>query len=146
MAEGDGVIFNSFKGGLLGGGFDLANDTLKISLVAAYTPDIDADTAWTTTTDPGSLEFAATGNYAAATVAGNSVSTDTSNNHGAFDANDITWSSLNLGASSASPSHAVLWDDTHASDALICYWEVTTASNGGNYTLQFNAAGLITLS
>jgi hypothetical protein len=39
-----------------------------------------------------------------------------------------------------------MYDDTHASDLLIAYWELTTASNGGDYTLQWNASGIILLT
>ena len=148
MAEGDGAVYNSFKADVLKAEFNLANgqDTLKMSLVAGYVPNIDTDIDWATTAAPGSVEFSATGNYTAATLANQAVSTDTANNRGKFDADDVTWSSLNLNNTSASPSHAVLWDDTHATKGLICYWEVTTASNGGNYTLQFNTAGILTIS
>lgn len=146
MAEGDGAIYNNTKAKLLEGEFDLKDNTIKVSLVAGYTPDIDTDTAWNTTSAPGSLEFSATGNYTAATLAGGTVTVDTANDRGKFDGTDVTWSSLNLNNTSASPSHAVMWDDTHASDLLVAYWEVTTATNGGNYTLQWNTAGIITLS
>jgi len=146
MAEGDGAIYNKFKEQVLLGEVDLVDDTLKVALVAAYTPDIDTHTAWATTAAPGSLEFATDGNYSAATLGSASATVDTDNDRAAFDGADVTWSSLNLGSSSASPSHAVMYDDTHASDLLVCYWEVTTASNGGNYTLQFNATGIMTLT
>lgn len=147
MAEGDGAVYNNFKERVMEGAFNLTADTIMMSLVAGYTPDIDTHTAWNTTSAPGSLEFAATGNYTAATLASLAVTQDNTNDRGVFDAADVTWSSLNLGASSASPSHAVLWKDhATATDELICYWEVTTASNGGNYTLQFNTAGIITIT
>ena len=147
MAEGDGVVYNNFKERLMEAAFNLTSDTIKISLVTGYAPDIDTHTAWNTTSAPGSLEFSATGNYTAKSLANLAVTQDNTNDRGKFDADDVTWSSLNLGASSASPSHAVLWKDhATATDELICYWEVTTASNGGNYTLQFNTAGVITIS
>lgn len=59
----------------------------------------------------------------------------------------ITWTSLLLTTpANATPSHAVLYDDSHASDSLIGYWEVTTVTNGGDYGLTLPAAGLLTLT
>jgi hypothetical protein len=64
-----------------------------------------------------------------------------------FDANDpAAWTSLGP-LSPATPSHAILWDDTVAGDPLVCYFVLgTTATNGGNYTLSFNAAGILTIT
>jgi hypothetical protein len=147
MAEGDGVVYNNFKERVMEGAFDLTSDTIKIALVSGYTANIDTHTAWNTTSAPGSLEFAATGNYTEKTLTSLAVTQDDANDRGKFDAADVTWSSLNLSATSASPSHAVMYKDhATATDELICYWEVTTASNGGNYTLQFNTAGILTIS
>ena len=61
---------------------------------------------------------------------------------GEVDADDVTWTGLNVGT----PSHAILYDDTHASKTLVAYWEVTTTTNGGNYTLQFGANGILLLT
>lgn len=148
MAEGDGTIYNKFKAVLMNAGFDLSSDTVKVALVkSGYTPNIDTDTKWTATAGPGATEFTTTtGNYAQATLTGLSVSTDTANDRGKWDAADVTWSTLNLSATSATPGYAVMYDDTHVSDLLIAYFELATATNGGDYTLQWNTAGIITVS
>ena len=82
------------------------------------------------------------------TLTSQDVTQDNTNDRGIFDAADVTWTGLNIAGTSASPSHAILYDDTVTApaDALIAYWEVTTATNGGDYTLQFNATGIITLT
>lgn len=144
MAEGDGALYNNFKEQVMEGVFNLASggDTLKIALVSSYTPNIDTHTAWS---DASSNELTGTGYTAGGiTLTSQDVTQDDSNDRGVFNAADVTWSGLNAGT----PSHAVLYDDTVTSpvDALIGYWEVTTASNGGDYTLQFATAGIITLS
>jgi hypothetical protein len=148
MAEGDAVLYNSFKSGVLSGVFNLANGghTLKMILVNGYTPNIDTHAV---KADVAAAEYGTGGGYTAAgaTLAGQAVSTDTANDRGKFDATDLTWSSLTL--SPATPSHAILYDDTPSSpaDPLIMYFVLGgTSTNGTDYTLIFGANGLILLT
>lgn len=140
MAQGDGVIYNELKKELLKGTIDLDGHTLKMMMVTGYTPNIDTHNGYS---DVSSYELSGT-NYTAGgvTLTSPTITEDTSNDKGVFDAADVTWSSINAGT----PSHSILYDDTHASKCLIAYWEVTTPTNGGNYTLQFGAGGVLTLA
>ena len=126
MAQGDGALYNEFKEELLLGNIDMDGHTFKVILVTGYTPNIDSHN--------GLSDVSRLSNRA--------VTKDTTNARGKFDADDVTWTGLNVGT----PSHAILYDDTHASDTLVCYWEVTTPTNGGNYTLQFGANGILLLT
>jgi len=131
MAEGDGHVYRSFKHHVLGGIFDLDSDTIKCALVAAYTLDEDGHSKWT---DVSTKEITDT-TYAVATLTGLTIeATGTGSGtdvKGKWDAGDVTFSSLD----GTDPSHAILYDDTATSpaDALIGAWELTTATNGGNY-------------
>lgn len=151
MAQGDGAIYNNFKELVMEGVYNLATGghTLKMTLHTGYTPDIDAHGVWA---DAGvsSTEYGTANGYTAGgvTLSGQDVTQDNTNNLGKFDATDVTWTSLGP-LSPNTPSHTILWDDTPTSpaDPLIAYWELgTTATNGGNYTLQFGADGIITLT
>lgn len=146
MAEGDGAIYNYFKGNVMGGVYNLANggDTLKMLLVHTYTPDIDADHE---KADVGTEYGTALGYTAGgATLANQAVTVDDANDRGKFDADNVTWAGLGPLATNP-PSHCILYDDTVAGDPLICYWELgTTLTNGGDYTLQFHADGIILLT
>jgi hypothetical protein len=147
MAEGDGAIYNNFKEQVMEGVFNLASgeDTLQIILVSGHTPDIDAHDEYA---DVSGDEYGTGDGYTAGgeTLTGQDVTQDNANDRGIFDADDVTWSSLGALAP-ATPSHCILYDGTPAGDPLICYWELgSTATNGGDYTLQFNAVGIITLS
>jgi len=139
MAEGNGAIYNNFKEEVMGGVFDLSNaaDVLKMILVSGHTPDIDADTAYA---DVSADEYGTASGYTAggATLANQAISQNNAADRGEFDADDVQWASLGPLAP-ATPSHAILYDTT-AANKLIAYWELgTTATNGGNYTLQFGA-------
>lgn len=140
MAQGDGALYNEFKEELLKGTIDMDGHTFKMILVTGYTPNIDSHNGYA---DVLAYEVSGTGYTAGgATVGSVTVTKDTINDRGVVDAADVTWTGLNAGT----PSHAILYDESHIDDTLIAYWEVTTASNGGNYTLQFGAAGVLTLA
>jgi hypothetical protein len=148
MAEGDAVLYNSFKHYVMEGVFNLATGghTLKMMLMTAYTPNIDTHTV---KADIVAQEYGTAGGYTAggATLASQDVVVDTANDRGAFDAADVSWSALTL--SPVTPSHAVLYDDTPTSpaDPLIMYFVLgATATNGTTYTLIFGANGLILLT
>lgn len=144
MAEGDGVAYNVFKAALLNGEVDLSADStghvIKVILVTGYSPDIDAHASYS---DVSGDEESGTGYSAAGeTLASQVVTQDNANDRADFDADDVTWTGLDVGT----PSHAIMYNDDHASDLLMMYWEVTTASNGGDYTLQWHADGILLLT
>lgn len=144
MAEGDITIFQSFKTELLKGTFDLVDDVVMVALVSGYTPDEDVHDAWG---DVSANEITDT-SYTAQTLTGKSVTDDGTGTgtdcKGKWDAADVTWASL----TGTDPNYAVLYDDTVTApaDALICCVELTKATNGGDYSLQWNTDGIIRLS
>lgn len=144
MAEGDGAIYNNFKEQVMEAEFDLAtaSDVVKVMLVNTYAPNIDTHTT-KAEVDAASTELTGTGYTAGGKALSNQdVTQDDANDRGVFDADDLTWTGLDAGT----PSHGVMYDDTHAQKLVIAYWEVTTASNGGNYTLQWGTNGIILLT
>lgn len=151
MAEGDGALFNNLKEVIMNGVFNLASaqDAIKVMLVSGYTPNIDA--AHSVYADVSANEYGAGLGYTVTgeTLAGQSTAQDDSNDRGAFDGTDLTWSALGA-LSPATPSHAIMYDDTPTTpqaDPLMAYWELgTTATNGGDYTLQWGANGIILLT
>lgn len=140
MAQGDASVHNNFKEQLLRKSIDCINDTFKIALyTASYSWSIDgADTAYSATNEISATNYTAGG----ATLAGKTVTQDDTNDRAAWDANDVTWTSLGA----AAPRHAVLYDDTTATKWVLIHWELATDSNGGNYTLQFHANGMLLIS
>lgn len=150
MAEGDGAIYNNFKEVIMNGVYNLANaqDVINVILVSGHAPDIDAHAVLL---DVSGDEYGAGSGYSVGgeTLAGQSTAQDDANDRGVFDGTDLTWSSLGALAP-ATPSDAIMYDGTPAApqaDPLIAYWELgTTATNGGDYTLQWSADGIILLT
>ncbi len=151
MAEGDGVIYNTFKELVMEAEYNLASggDTIKLTLHTAYTPLIDTHLLWGTA-GVSSTEYGTADGYTALgkTLAGQDVTMNTTSDRGEFDGTDVTWTALGA-LTPATPSHCILWDDTNTApaDPLIAYWVLgTTATNGGNYTIQWGTNGIILLT
>jgi len=145
MAEGDGHIYQTFKKRLMDGAYDLGSDTIKCILVSGHTLDEDGHNVYG---DVSANEIT-DGSYAAATLASLSVTVSGTGTgtavKGKWDAADVTFSSL----TGTDPNYAILYDDSitgTAADALIGAWELTTATNGGDYKLQWNSNGIIRIS
>lgn len=135
----------------MGGVFDLAasGDTIKTILVSGHTPLIDA--ADSVLLDVSGDEYGAGSGYTVGgeTLAGQAVVQNDTADRGEFDGTDETWTALGA-LSPATPSHAIMYSDTPTTpqaDPLIAYWVLgTTATNGGDYTLQWGANGIILLT
>jgi len=149
MPEGDIVSYNDLKEQLFKKIHDFVNDTVKVTLHTGYTPNIDTHQVWA---DAGvsSTEYGTASGYTAGgkTLANKSVTQDNTNDRALFDADDVTWTSLGA-LTPATPSHGIIWNDTPTSpaDPLVVYVLLgTTATNGGNYTMQWSSSPSAILS
>lgn len=147
MAQGDIVFYNDFKEQVGKKIHNLSADTIKVTLHTGYTPNIDTHQVWA---DVSATEYTTASGYTAGgkTLASLTVTQDNTNDRMAWDAADVTWTSLGA-LSPATPSHAIIWNDTPTSpaDPLIAYVVLgTTATNGGDYTIAWNAIGIATLT
>lgn len=143
MAEGDITVYNDLKEQLFKKVHDFINDAITITLHTGYTPDIDAHQVWADT-GVSSTEYGTGSGYTAGgqVIANVSVTQDNTNDRALLDGDDVTWSSLGA-LSPATPSDALIWNNTPTSpaDPLVCYVELgTTATNGGNYTIQWSTS------
>lgn len=142
MAEGDGTVYNNCKEQFFKKQMDFVNDTFKLILVTGHVLDIDNDAAYA---DVSADECSGTGYTAGGeTLTGKAVTQDNVNNRGAFDANNVTWTGLDVHVA-GDPNYTILYDDT-ASDILVCAWEIDTGTNGGDYTIEFHADGVLLLT
>lgn len=118
---------------------DLSSDTIKVMLcTSSYTPN----QATHDHKDDVTNEITGTGYTAGgATLANVAVSLSTLTLK--MDADDTTWASSTITA-----RYAVIYDDTEANDALIAYVDfgADQVSSAGDFTIQWNAAGIATLT
>jgi hypothetical protein len=93
------AIYNSFKKDIMSGAIDLDTDTIKVMLVtSSYTPNIDTHDFMDDVTN----EVSGTGYTAGgAELASKTVTVDTTDDEGVFDAADLTWSTSTITARGA---------------------------------------------
>ena len=138
MASG---IYNRFKANLMNKEVDLEADTIKVALLDNNHSFNADDNTWS---DVSANEISGTGYTAGGEELTNkSVTQDDTNDKAVFDADDVSWSSATFTA-----YHAVLYDDSLASDDLICSIDFGGAKSvsSGTFTIQWDADGIITLS
>jgi hypothetical protein len=145
MAEGDGIIYNNAKEQLLLGNIDFVDNTLKLILVHNHIVDIDGDATYA---DVSADETAGAGYSAGGeTLTGKAVTQDNTNNRGKFDADNVVWTGLNVSVH-GDPNYAILYVDgaSAGADYLVAAWELDTPTNGGDYTVQWHADGILLLT
>ena len=133
MASG---IYNRFKANLMNKVVDLEGDTIKVTLYDNSHSFTAADTDYTTDN-----ELATTGGYTqgGATLASKAVTEAATTK---WDAADVAWTSATFTA-----YHAVIYDSTAGNDliASIDFGGAKVVA-AGTFTIQFDAAGIITLA
>jgi len=144
MAAGNWIMYDSAKEYIGDGTIDLDTHTFKILLTTnSYTPDRATHTVKADVTNELSTANGYTAGGATLTVTwGQTSGTAT------FDATDVAWTAS--GGNIGPFRNAVIYDDTAASDELLCYCVLNTsdltATDGQTFTIQFNASGILTLS
>lgn len=143
MAQGAITVYNDYKEQLFKKVHAMTADTLQVTLHTGYTPNIDTHQVWA---DAGvsSTEYTTASGYTAGgkVLTTPAVTQDNTNDRALFDADDVTWTSLGA-LSPATPSHALIWNNTPTSpaDPLIAYVEIgVTATNGGNWTIAWSTS------
>lgn len=131
--------YNSFKGDIQKGLILLNSSTIQCMLVTStYVPNIDTHTNKTHITN----EVVGTGYTAGGKALVNkSVTVDTAGDLAKFDADDLVWT-----ASTITARGAVLYKIT--TGELIAYFDFGTdkISSAGDFTVQWNASGILTIA
>lgn len=139
------LIYNSFKRDIANGSIDLDTDTIKVMLVTAtYTPDQDTHTKRSDVTN----EVANGNGYTTGgeVLANKAVTVDNTNDRALFDADDVVWATATITARAA-----VLYKSrggAATADELICYIDFGSdiSSTAADWTLAFNAVGIVALT
>jgi hypothetical protein len=117
-----------------------ASDTFKVAMITnSATPDFDTHDHWS---DLSGTEVSGTG-YTAGGAALTSVTCAGASGTIKFDAADSSWTTSTITNARA----AVVYDDTLASDPLVCLvnFGADYSSANGTFTITWNASGIWTL-
>jgi hypothetical protein len=137
------VIYNSFKQRLMTGEVDMDNDQIWCALFpTAYSPNDDTQNVYA---DISASECAAGNGYVAGgtILTGVTVMLNLSTNKGILDANDVTWANSTITA-----RFAVLYKKNASNNSwLVAAFDfgADKASSNGDFTVQWNASGIIDL-
>ena len=141
MAEGDGVLYKNWKLGVMQAEMDMSS-SMAVLLLTGYAPSQSDDFY----DDVSASEVSSGSGY---TTLGDVLASDAvtlAGSNAEFDAVDNTWSSLS--ASGGQPNYAIVYQKNASASAarLVGYWAISTSTNGGNFTLQWHASGIVTLT
>ncbi len=144
MAAGNWIMYDNAKLEIAKATIDLDSHTFKVMLTtSSYTPSRGSHTVKADVTN----EVANGNGYTTGGAALTSVAVTNSSGTTTFDAADPAWTAS---GGSLVFRNAVIYDDTHASDALLAYCVLDTANvtvaDGQIFTLQLNASGILTFS
>ena len=133
MASG---IYNRFKANVFNKEVDLEADTIKVALYNNTHVFTATDNVYTATDEITGTGYTAGG----AALAGKAVTQAATTK---WDATDTEWTTATITA-----YHAVIYDDTHATNDLICNIDFGGAqtSTAGTFKIQWHADGIITLA
>ena len=133
MASG---IYNRFKANLMNKEIDLEGDVIKVALMNNSHSYSATDNTFSNTNEISGTNYTAGGSALASKAVTQASTTK-------WDATDLVFSNVTLTA-----YHAVLYDDTHAGDDLICSLDLGGAQTvtAADLTFQWDAAGIITLA
>jgi hypothetical protein len=139
MASG---VYNQFKTEIMKGTVNVTSDTIKeILLNNSHSFNADHDAY----SDISANELATAGGYTqnTKTVGSPTATVDDTDDEGVFDAADTAWTSASFTA-----YHNVKYDDTHASNILVCSIDFGGAQTvtSGTFTIQYAAEGIININ
>jgi hypothetical protein len=132
------ALYPTFKVAVLNKECDLNSDSIKASLLDG------ADESYAATDD--TYVAGANGIADAAKVAASDALTTPTIALGVFDSDNFTWSAVTGDVSEI----ILLWDDTHASDRLIAWYDtgitgMPVTPNGGDINVTVNGSGWFSL-
>lgn len=136
------LFYDSFLRDMQNGSIDLDTDTIKGMLVtSSYTPDRAAHAKRSDVTNEAAGAGYTAGGVA---LANKTVTADTANHRGVFDADDLSWASSTITARGI-----VLYKDrggVASADELICYIDfgkdVVSVDTGDPFAVVWNADGI----
>ena len=147
MAAGSWTLFHGAKEKLCDGTIDLDTHSFKVALLAStWTPNLATNAVWA---DISVNDLATANGYTAGGAALGTPTWTNSSGTMTFDAVDPEWTAT---GGSITARYAVIYDDTAASDDLLCYCLLdtapadVTATTGNVFLIELHANGIFTLA
>lgn len=140
MASG---VYNRFKANLLKGYVDVDGSGSHVMNVALLDSNYTFNADHNIWTQISGDEVSGTGYTAGGQAIANTTATqDDTDDEGVFDGDDVTWSSSTITA-----RFAIVYDNTLTNKDLVCAFDFGSdqSSSSGDFTIQWNAEGIINI-
>jgi len=138
------VIYNTFKQRLMDGEIDFDNDQFYVCLLSnAYTANIDTQNVYS---DISANEISGPGYVAGGTLlTGVTVTINLVSDKAILDANDVTWATSTI---TARYCNIYKHSGTSSTSWLVATFDFGSdkSSSSGDFTVQWNASGIIDLT
>ena len=138
------AVYNNYKSLALKGSVAILTDTIKVALMkSTYTPNIDTD-IWLG--DINSNETSGSGYTAGGvTLTSPVVTTDTVNDRGVLSGANVSYTSVTF----TDARYAVIYKSTGVAGTspliAVIDFGITQTSNGGTFSITWNASGILYL-
>lgn len=141
-------VFNEFKRATAEGEIDLATDDIRIRLVMLNTTVDTENDGKAFLADFTTIDTCDGANYVDKALASETVTKDDGNDRAEFDAADVTWTALGVGARTTVGVLIYKFVTTDADHVPIAYIEFSGAvtHDGTDFTIQWDAEGIIHLT
>ncbi|NQT38195.1 MAG: hypothetical protein HQ581_11935 [Planctomycetes bacterium] len=142
------VIYNEAKRAIAAGEIDLGGDDIRVALLMANTTADTENDGITTVDGFATLDECDSAGYARQALAGEAVNKDDANDRAEFDADDVTWTAL-AACTRTVPGALVYKHVTDDTDSVPIAWvefPVAITPDGSDFTIQWNAEGILQLS
>lgn len=137
------AIPNATKAELMKAGFNLVTDTIRAVLLSSSLGAFNIDTM-NFYSDIISAEIPNGSGYTTGgqDLANKAVTTDTVDDEGVWDADDVTWATATITARSMA---LIKWTGSAATSRIVRHIDfgVDKVSSGGDFVVQYNAEGII---
>ena len=128
------------------GNIDWENDTIRIRLCMTNTTcDTEEDVATLSAFTTIDLHDGANYPSPDTTLTTTAAAADATNNRATMDATDVTYTSLGAGTRTVAGVLVYKFVTNDTDSIPICWHEEAFTPNGGNITISWNAAGVLTL-
>lgn len=139
-------FYNKAKQLLANGGIDLDTDDIRVALCMTNTTadtDNDGDTYVSDLTTLDEFDGA---NYVRKALANEAVNLDDVNDRAEFDADDVTWTALGVGTRNVAGALIYKHVTNDTDSPLIAWIEFSATPDGSDFTIQWDAEGILQFS
>lgn len=142
------VVYNEFKRASMAAEIDLNADDIRLRLVMGNTTCDTENDGKAVLSDFTTIDVCDGANYVDKALASEAVNKDDANDRAEFDADDVTWTALDVGTRTTVGVLVYKFDTDDDSSVPIAFIEFASAvtHDGTDFAIQWNTEGILQLA